>query len=73
MCADSKNPLNNAPKAVELYRFGASRGHAEAQIKLGDLYASGKGVDRNMCEAAALYQQAAEQGFVEARSRLDSL
>ena len=44
------------------YRKAAEEGDAEAQSRLGDLYAKGIGVGRDYGEAAKWYRKSAEQG-----------
>jgi TPR repeat protein len=44
------------------YRKAAEQGDAEAQSRLGDLYANGIGVGRDYGEAAMWYRKSAEQG-----------
>ena len=39
-------------RAVELYKQAAASGHAEAQINLGYLYYTGRGVDQDFAESA---------------------
>ena len=57
-------------KANELYCRAARAGHAEAQFRLGWIYASGRGVPRDDGIAAVLYTMAAEQGHEYALRRL---
>ena len=49
-------------KAVELWRPLADQGNAEAQYRLGTLYAEGKGVEQNDATAMTWFMRAAEQG-----------
>ena len=49
-------------KALELWRPLADKGDADAQYRLGSLYAEGKGVEQNDATALVWYQRAAEQG-----------
>src|SRR5690349_1712315 len=51
----------------------AAQGDLEAQVKLGQLYASGEGVKRDFAEAARWYKQAADKGYAEAQSALGEL
>jgi len=48
----------------------AQAGDAEAQYRLGLLYARGKGVIGNLGDAIAWYRRAAEQGHAEAQYQL---
>jgi TPR repeat protein len=49
-------------KANQLYCQAAKAGHAEAQFRLGWIYANGRGVPRDDGIAAILFVMAAEQG-----------
>jgi len=44
----------------------AEKGDAEAQFRLGNLYAEGKAVSNDFTEAAKWFHKAAEQGYVQA-------
>jgi soluble lytic murein transglycosylase-like protein len=57
-------------KANTLYCSAARAGDAEAQFRLGWIYASGRGVTRDTGVAAALFAMAADQGHEYARRRL---
>jgi len=57
-------------KAFEGYKTKAENGDASAQYILGDCYASGKGVARDLSEAVKWYRKAADQGNAEAQSLL---
>ena len=57
-------------EAVEWHREVAKKGWAPAQYNLACCYANGKGVERNMKEAAKLFEEAAKQGHPEAQCRL---
>jgi len=52
--------------AVQLWRPLAEVGNAEAQYRLGVMYANGKGVAKDVQEAAKWYRLAAAQGHTEA-------
>lgn len=54
------------------YRMAAERGEADAQYRLGNCYAEGKGVEKNDAEAVKWYRKAAEQGNVDAQYWLGS-
>ena len=43
--------LQDAQKAVEYYTKAAHQGYVVAQNKLGEMYAQGRGVERNDAEA----------------------
>jgi uncharacterized protein len=54
-------------KAVELWRALADKGDPVAQVRLGDMYAEGKGVARDDVMAMTLFQRSAIQGNAEAQ------
>ncbi|HMB75360.1 MAG TPA: tetratricopeptide repeat protein, partial [Kiloniellaceae bacterium] len=56
--------------AADRFSEAAQLGHPQAQVRLAQLYESGKGVARSDAEAARLYQLAAEQGHPVAQDRL---
>lgn len=62
--------MGDLKQAVQLYRFAAERGFAEAQNDLGDCYYNGNGVKQDFNEAARWYRKAAMQGDVPARCNL---
>lgn len=55
--------------AARLYRDAALQGDAVAQMNLGDFYAKGQGVTRDLAQAAFWLQLAAEQNFQWAADR----
>ncbi len=57
-------------KALEIWRPLADGGNAEAQYRLGILYAEGKGVAPNDAEAAVWFERAAERGNAAAQYNL---
>ena len=57
-------------KANELYCRAAKAGHAEAQFRMGWIYANGRGVPRDDGIAAVMFVMAAEQGHEYARRLL---
>jgi TPR repeat protein len=57
-------------QAAEWYRRASERNFADAQTKLGFLYAVGRGVEKNQIEAARLFRKAAEQGDAVAQHSL---
>lgn len=63
--------FRRAEKAVECYRKAAERGHAEAQFQLGCMLQSGNNYPRDYAEAARWFSEAARQGHMEAKKRLD--
>jgi hypothetical protein len=54
--------LQNYAKALALWRPLADKGDAEAQYRLGTLYAEGKGVEQSDATAMTWFLRAAEQG-----------
>ena len=54
-------------KAFELLSKAAESKNAQAQHLLGDLYLSGRGVDKDARKALNWYITAAQQGYVEAQ------
>jgi len=74
----TRPPPVAAPEVTEVIdlegtRAKAERGDAEAQQKLGSIYAKGQGVATSYAEAAKWYRQAAEQGRAEAQTALGEL
>ena len=55
------------------FEWRRNAGLAEAQYNLGIMYADGRGVERDMSQAARWYRQAAEQGIAEAQYNLGTL
>ncbi len=55
---------------IERLLSAAKWGDAEAQFKLGSLYAEGRGADRNYNEALRWYRAAGVQGHAEAQFKL---
>jgi TPR repeat protein len=54
-------------KAVELWRALAEKGDPVAQVRLGDMYAEGKGVARDDVMAMTWFRRSANQGNAEAQ------
>ena len=48
----------------------AESGNVKAQLRLGDMYASGRGLQRDEAKATRWYREAAEQGLAEAELKL---
>ena len=55
---------------VGKYRALAEQGDAQAQLKMGNLYATGEGVPEDVAEAVKWYRKAAEQGDAKAQITL---
>ena len=49
-------------ESVRWYRAAAEQGHKDGLAGLADMYAKGEGVDRDLAEARALYEKAADAG-----------
>ncbi len=60
-------------QAAKLYCEASRYGSAEAQFRLGMLYATGKGVSANRDLASSLFVVASSQGHFEAQKMLDTL
>ena len=60
-------------EAVEWFHRAADQGHTEAQFKLGECFANGKGVEKNLDEAAKWYRRAAKSGDKRAAEALQRL
>ncbi len=60
-------------KAVEQYRKAAEQGDDEAQIKLGDCYRYGIGVEKNDDEATKWFRLAASQGNERATEKMKEM
>jgi hypothetical protein len=60
----------STPQSAEATRAAAEKGDAQAQYKLGTMFASGQGVPGDDAEAARWYQRSADQGFGEAQFAL---
>ena len=57
-------------KARQWYEKAAAQGEAEAQFKLGAMYANGRGVRQDYAEARKWYEKAAAQGDAQAQNNL---
>ncbi|CAM1378748.1 SEL1-like repeat protein [Fretibacterium fastidiosum] len=73
LMGDNHCLLGEYGEAAEWYRKAADQGLAKAQKALGDLYARGDGVGRNVPKALELYQEAAKQGMAEAKKAMGDL
>lgn len=60
-------------EAFKLFMVAIEKGHAGAQYKIGEAYYYGYGVEKNKEEAVKWYKLAAENGNIDAESRLVSL
>jgi len=59
-------------EAVKWYRASADQGHPDGQYGLGEMYAKGEGVEKNLDEAALWFTRAAENGHAQAQRVLIS-
>jgi TPR repeat protein len=59
--------------ALPLLRPLADQGDANAQVYLGIMYRTGRGVTRNKAEAAKWFHKAADQGLARAQSSLGNM
>ncbi len=57
-------------KAYKEFKKLADQGDAEAQSRLGEMYANGQGVPQDYAKAVKWYRKAAEQGYDEAQFEL---
>ena len=60
----------NYAEAVKWFRKAAERGHADAQIRLGECYYYGWGTSLDRIEAAKWFRKAAERGHADAQYKL---
>ena len=59
-------------RARHWYEKAAAQGYAGAQYDLGELYASGNGVAKDLHAAEMWYRKAAEQGYADAQYKKNS-
>lgn len=60
-----KETSEDTKEAARMYKIAADGGNDGAQINLGLMYATGKGVQKDEVEAVRLYKMAADQGIPE--------
>ena len=65
--------LGDAQQVAAWCRQAADQGNVDAQVKLGRMYNSGKGVPRDHARAAECYRRAARWGFAEAQFALGQM
>ena len=63
-------PADDAAEVLSLRRLFAVHGCSHAQVDLGDMYAHGIGVEKDIAEAERLYRLAADQGDEDGIQRL---
>src|SRR4051812_2939799 len=68
----SRDELDGEWQAAKLYCEASRLGSAEAQYRLGMLYAFGKGVPENRALGASLFSLAAAQGHFYAQKMLET-
>jgi TPR repeat protein len=66
LLADILDKAEFNEEAVVYYRKAASQGNADGEFGLGNMYASGEGVDRNLAEARNWYTRAAGKNHPQA-------
>lgn len=66
-------PLRNHKEAVPVIIEAAKNGDTYAQVTLGEMYETGRGVTRNYKEAARWYKSAADEGRAEAMVALGEM
>lgn len=66
---EALEPPADEREAFSYYRRLALDGHSGAQFKLGELYATGRGVGQNLNQAYLWYGMAARAGHVQAKTR----
>lgn len=69
-CYAGSGFLQDKRMAADGFRKAAELGHADAQYRLGRMYAEGDGLPRDMAQAAHWFRKAAEQGETDAQYRL---
>lgn len=62
----STGGLREPAKVIEYYQRAADLGYARAQVLLAQMYASGRGLEKNLRLAADWYSKAADQGDARA-------
>ena len=78
-CGDKEQPATEVAqqqplkqKIQELIQK-AEAGDADAETELGEIYASGEGLPKDVLKAANLFRQAAEKGIAKAQFRLGQM
>lgn len=68
--AEEFSPHHNYVKAAMLLEFATEEGNEAARWRLGDLYATGHGVPRDLERSYKMYKTAAEHGIPDAMLRV---
>jgi hypothetical protein len=71
--AEQARARGNQVEAVTLYRKAANEGSAEAQFRLGEAHAEGRGVNQSSLQAYVWFSLAANAGHAAARPRRDTV
>jgi tRNA A-37 threonylcarbamoyl transferase component Bud32/TPR repeat protein len=71
--AEQAAKRGNDAESLSLYRRAASEGSAEAQYRLGEMFATGKGVNPSNFQAYVWFSLAASAGHAGAKSRRDQV
>ena len=69
----AERPPDSLVRAIEWYRRAAEAGHALAQVRMGDFFAAGQVVGRDLTAAREWYTRAATQGHEGAEEKLSGL
>ncbi len=69
----SDNSIKDAPQAIALHTYGASKNAAASQYALGIIYANGDGVEPDLINAYAWLSFASEQGLSNATIALSQI
>jgi TPR repeat protein len=65
--------LQDLASARDWYQKAADQGNAPARYNLGNMYLTGRGVDKDAAKGLALVEASAKQGFPLAQSRMAGL
>lgn len=67
---DSAEAEPSLEAAIDRLRLAADEGKADAMYQLGAAYAQGRGVQRNLTEAARWFHAAAKRGHAKAKTSI---
>lgn len=71
--AEAGSNAEATAKAVSLIQLAAEAGEARAQFVYGSLFQSGRGVEKDLAQAAGWYRRSAKGGFAPANQALQQL
>jgi serine/threonine protein kinase len=71
--AEQAAKRGNDTESLSLYRQSANLGNAEAQYRLGEIFATGKGAPQSNFQAYIWFSVAADAGYAAAKSRRDQV